>query len=282
MKHSGYWKKWGIAALLLLFLGLLAAATLRRGAVNRFALGMCRPFLVAGTRASLAVQGLIQHHLNSMQQVQQQVVGLEKQVSELEAKLYSAETARRENRELRRLLELPVPPKWRRITAPVIAREAATWNLRFRLGKGTRQGITLGSAVLVGPNVVGRVTEVTPLTAMVTTVASPACQLSVRIKGANALGIVAGFRRSSWFQEPVCIVNYLPRDRDYQRRSLVETSGLGGGIPEGLPVGYVVPWPDTSISRVVDAAYVQLAARPAADFESFRYVAVVSPELTTD
>jgi rod shape-determining protein MreC len=282
MKHSANWKKWGIAALLLMFLGLLAAATLKRGAVNRFALGMCRPFMVAGTRASLLARGLIQHHFNSKQQVQQQVVGLEKQVSELEAALYSAETARRENRELRRLLELPVPPKWRRITAPVIAREPATWNLHFRLGKGARQGITLGSAVLVGPNVVGRVTEVTPLTAMVTTVASPACQLSVRIKGANALGIVAGFRRSSWFQEPVCLVNYLPRDRDYQRRSLVETSGLGGGIPEGLPVGYVVPWPDASISRVVDAAYVQLAARPAADFESFRYVAVVSPELTTD
>jgi rod shape-determining protein MreC len=189
--------------------------------------------------------------------------------------------ALRENRELRGLLNLPLPPDWQRINAPVIAREPATWNLRFRLGKGANQGIALGSAVLVDGDVVGRITEVTPLTSMVTTVASPACRLSIRVKDAHALGVVVGYRRNRWFQEPLCLVDFLPRDRDYKRRMVVETSGLGEDIPAGLRLGYAVPWPDKKIAHVVDTAYAQLLVRPTANFEDFRYVAVVSPKATT-
>ena len=48
------------------------------------------------------------------------------------------------------LAELPPPPDWKLTVAPVIARDPASWNRRFRIGKGANDGIFPGAAVMAG------------------------------------------------------------------------------------------------------------------------------------
>ncbi|MFA4945367.1 MAG: rod shape-determining protein MreC [Lentisphaeria bacterium] len=172
---------------------------------------------------------------------------------------------------------MPAPPAWRLAVAPVIARDPYTWNRRFRIGKGALHGITLGAAVLAGNQVIGRIHELSARSAVVATLADPACKLSVHLPGSNAVGILAGRADQHWHEPPFCLVTFLPRDADYQPGDYVLTSGLGDAVPAGLPVGRVMPFPDGASKRIASAAYAELLVRPGADFAGFRDVAVLVP-----
>jgi len=201
---------------------------------------------------------------------------LEERVRELELALAQAESALEENRELRTFLRLPPPPRWQWVAARVIARDAVTWNRRFRIGRGSQDGVVVGAAVLAPDGaVVGRVTECTVATAVVTTIADPTCRLSVVIGGARVAGVLRGRHRQKWAQAPECVVDFLPRQGEYGAGEPVRTSGLGADIPGGLPVGAVIEGETGVVATVVDAAYARLRIRPRADLANIRYAAVL-------
>jgi rod shape-determining protein MreC len=185
------------------------------------------------------------------------------------------EELRDENRELRALLALPAPEGWHRVTAPVVARSPVTWYRSFRIGRGSLHGIGVGDVVLARTRVVGRVADVTPSTALVRTIADPGCRLSVRLPRADAVGVLSGRYRTGPGGAPVCLVEFLPRDRAYEVGETVVTSGVGGEAPGGLAIGQVMPWQEGG-----DAAYAELLMAPPAALTWFRVVAVMARALT--
>ena len=202
---------------------------------------------------------------------------LERLVQQLQLQLQNSKNATAENREFRMYYELAAPPDWKLVVAPVIARDPVSWNRRFRIGKGSQSGILPGAAVMAGNQVIGRVAEVTPRSALVYTVADPTCRLSVRLPATNAVGLLSGRMEQKWHEPAICLITFLPRDYPYTDEDFVVTSGLGGTVPAGLPVGRIIPWPDGKTAKTVNAAYTQLLLRPSADFTVFNFVAVVIP-----
>lgn len=205
---------------------------------------------------------------------------LEAEISNLRLSLAAAEEARAQNLELRRILDLPEPVAWQRVVAPLLARDPSQWYQGFRLAKGRRHGVALGSVALRGTRVIGRVTGLSDTTCTVATLANPACQLSVRVRGTEAIGILGG-THGQQDGTPRCLLTYLPRDAAYRPGLVVQTSGLGGTVPAGLTVGRVVPWNEETLAHMVGNSYVQLAVAPLADFSPMRFITLLCPPATT-
>ncbi len=196
----------------------------------------------------------------------------------LRVQLAAAQAALKENRELRACFNLAPPPNWRVRAAPVTARDPVSWNRRFRIGMGSNDGIRQGAAVLTGNQLIGRVAEVTPHTALVLTLADSACRVSVSIPAAaNAVGVLHGRENQKWQEAPVCLVTFLPRDAGYRAGQPIVTSGLGGSMPAGLPVGKITTWEDGRAAHVANTAYAEVLLAPAADFGLSRFVGVIVP-----
>ena len=249
--------------------GLVGAAVFSPG-VRNAATGCMRPFLALKAQTAAQVAASLtsaeQSRLESSKRVEQN----------LRVQIAAAKNAVAENTELRTYLHLSPPPVWRVVVAPVIARDPVTWNRRLRIGKGSADGLRVGAVALNGNQVIGRIAELTPHTALVVTIADTSCRLSVTVGLKNATGILHGRVDQKWQQAPVCMATYLPRDAVFAAGDVVVTSGLGGAVPAGLPVGRLIAWEaDGRVSRITDSAYADLLIRPGADFGISRFVGVV-------
>lgn len=200
---------------------------------------------------------------------------LEDELERLQLEMTRHRSVMVQNSELRQMLDLPPLPGWHRVVAPVVARDPASWNRRFRIGKGTADGIRPGAVVVHGTNVIGRVHSVAGNSAVVVTLADPACRISVRLQDSGAVGILHGRLGQTWHDTPICLIDFLPRDEAYRPGEAVQTSGLSETIPGGLRVGHVIRWDPEHVADVVKSAYARLKMRPAAGLDGFRYVAVL-------
>lgn len=248
--------------------------------VRRIAGGALLPFLRAKEAVQERIEALVDKAMPLDESERAQWRRTERLVAQLQIQVRTAKNALEENRELRLYYELAPASGWRLVVAPIIARDPITWNRTFRIGKGSRQGVLVGAAVMAGNQVLGRVAEVTPNSAVVTTLADPACRLSVRLPASNAVGIIGGRVDQDWHAAPRCRITALPRDDDYAADEYVVTSGLGGTVPAGLPIGRVTAWEDGSVKRIVDTAYAELLVVPTAEYSVFHFIAVVVPRVS--
>ena len=266
--------KFWIPLLLLTVLVPVAWMTL---AGQGIAIGAVLPFLNLKEKTGDIITTLLERWQPLEKSEKARLRHLERLVSQLQMQIQNGRNAVDENREFRIYHELAAPPDWKLVVAPVIARDPVSWNRRFRIGKGNRSGIMPGAAVMAGNQVIGRIVEVTPRSALVATVADPLCRLSVRLPATNAVGLLSGRMEQKWHEPPICLITFLPRDYPYTDEDFVVTSGLGGTVPAGLPVGRIITWPDGKTAKTVNAAYAQLLMRPSAEFMVFNFVAVVVP-----
>lgn len=152
------------------------------------------------------------------------------QNSELEA-----EIARLEN-----LLRLPSHPDYRSEPARVVRRDFSGWWQRLEIRKGRNFGIPVGAPVVFTGGVVGRVTEVRAVTAVVELISSPTLRLAATIEGdTRPISYQGGLNPT--FGPASGEIEFVPLDifaSDVMPRRLV-TSGLGGVFPPGLLLGTV-------------------------------------------
>jgi len=256
-----------------LVVGLLLAWTPHGRQAGRTAAGgMTRPFVESWNRVSAEAGSLFGWILPGRQSAAEEVRALSAALREAEARLAETDALRRENNELRLALAQPPRPEWRAVAAEIIARDPATWNRGFRIGRGTADGIVVGSVVLHGRFVLGRVIEAGKASAQVDTIGNYSCKLSVMLADSGAVGVLWGGGRERWREAPECTVNYLPKDISPAMNELVLTSGLGGMVPDGLVVGRVAGPP-----RLHEGAHASIPIQPAASFRRMNFVVVLCP-----
>lgn len=190
-----------------------------------------------------------------------------------------------ENDRLRELLALPPRPDYRAVACPVLARGGAVgWWRSLVLGKGTTAGVAIGDPVVVAAGLLGRVTAVSANTADVLLVTDANFRVACEIEtGRPELGGVRGILSGGggrvldnpelefiYVADPLRL-RYLQRDFEPPPRVRVVTSGLGGGFPRGLTVGYVL-----ESTRTFDGLYRTAQVMPAADLSLIREVLVLT------
>lgn len=194
-----------------------------------------------------------------------------------------------ENAQLRQQADLPPRIANRLERCLVLSRGGTSgWWRSLRLDKGSNAGIRVGDAVLSPDGLVGLVCEVSASTADVRLITDPssriACALEMGPGMPPARGILQG---AGWTSRNEEVSRFLyvvePMRLDYLNRDLpgdlgakppartrVVTSGLGGAIPEGLPVGWLI---DTEIEP--NGLYRTGSVLPAVDFANLKTLFVM-------
>lgn len=205
---------------------------------------------------------------------------LDREVSDLRARVRSLESLARENAELRGLLGYAKRSGQKTVTCEVIARDdGCGWWQAIRLNRGRKAGISENMPVITPDGVVGRTTDVSADTCDVLLVSDRSFRLSVRFEREGSFGVLHGGGVSlegAHGAEVVCQplpfkASYVRKDLEIKPGETVVTSGLGGIFPGGLAVGRVVQArPDeTGLYQCVEVA-------PAADLARLQHVLVVT------
>lgn len=152
----------------------------------------------------------------------------------LELNLMAARRFEAENRRLRELVKAPPARPGSHIGARVMASGGGAYTRSFILAVGRRHKVRRGLAVL-GPNgLVGRVVNVGEHTSRVLLITDLNSRLPVMLADTGERAILAG--RNGRQAE----LKYLPERHSVKPGARVVTSGHGGVMPPGLPVGEVV------------------------------------------
>ena len=202
-------------------------------------------------------------------------------LSELLVRQHEFNAVKEENRQLRAMLGLESPAGWKPLRAEIIMRDPATWMLEFRISRGEKDGVHVGTPVLAGNCLVGRVMEAYNESALVATVASPDCRLSVFAQGSEGLsfpGVFFGTSRMDSGTKVECSVDFLPKDAVLAPGDMVITSGMGGQLPYGIPVGILMTDGIGRCPILVDNARAMSLVAPAADVAHIHFVTVLVKE----
>ena len=133
----------------------------------------------------------------------------------------------------RRLLSLPKEPDTDIVGARVVADLRSPFVKTLVANSGSRQGLTVGQAVMGDSGLVGRLISVGSSTSRILLVTDFNSHIPIIAVSSNVRAIMSG--RNT--RDPV--LNFLPRKAVLQEGEKVITSGDGGNMPLGLPVGVV-------------------------------------------
>lgn len=160
---------------------------------------------------------------------------------------------------------------YKKHVAFVIGRSFDDWNQQITVNKGLKQGIKQGMAVVTADGFIGKVTEVSQFTSVITLITDPSNnnQISgavLKNKGKEIDGMIEGYDD----KKNVLLFEKLPIDSNVAKGDSVITSGLGGVYPKGLLIGKVIKVsPDQyGLTKVAEV-------QPAANFNNIEYVDII-------
>lgn len=203
--------------------------------------------------------------------------------AQLRAEVAESAGLRRDNQQLRSAVGLPPHANWRGVVAEVISRDPDQWYQRMVINRGSADGVATGALVMLEGKAFGRIVRCRRHTSEVATVLSPQCRFGVTLAGSNAFGVMTGNGIDGFG------VTYLPRDLKAGRNQMIVTSGMGGWMPYGVPVGVASmeknpagDIPEEVRVTVVDTVYGKLAAVPVVELGWCRFVTVLMPQARSD
>jgi rod shape-determining protein MreC len=200
-------------------------------------------------------------------------------VATLRYRLRQVEVLERENAELREQVAFRRRQNGKLLLCEVIVRgDCSGWWQTVTLNRGRDDGVRPEMPVITLAGLVGRVAEVSRRTSQVRLLTEPGSRVACRLLRAGVFGIArgAGAMISGKSElDLLCVtqplqLDYVSKDSELNVGDAVVTAGLGGGLPEGLVVGYVRDFE-------LDASGLYQRARvvPAVDLARLHHVFVV-------
>jgi rod shape-determining protein MreC len=172
-----------------------------------------------------------------------------------------------ENARLRALLDVRSSLQVRSQAAEVLYESTDPYSRKVVVDKGLAQGIAAGSPVICEAGVIGQVTRVYPLSSEVTLLTDKDAAVPVLNARTQARSAAFGLATGDALE-----LRFMAGDADVQVGDLLQTSGVDGVYPPGLPVAKVM-----SIDRKVDSGFARIVLAPAAPTGGVRHVLVLEP-----
>jgi rod shape-determining protein MreC len=189
-----------------------------------------------------------------------------RQAAQAERALRTEQLAQ-ENARLRALLELRPAIAVRSQPAEVLYEAADPYSRKVFIDRGTAQGVVLGAPVINENGVLGQVTHAYALTAEVTLLADKDAAIPVLNTRTQQRGAAFGGSGGGGME-----LRYTSANADVQVGDLLQTGGLDGVYPPGLPVARVV-----NVERRVESGFARIVLTPAANPDGVRHVLVLEP-----
>lgn len=179
--------------------------------------------------------------------------------------IVSLREAQEENNRLRNVLSFKEDYKLDGILARVIAKDVSTEFRTIRINRGAKDGIVKDMAVVNNEGVVGRVLRTTNHHADVVTILDLLSAVDAIDKRSRARGIVEGMT------DDLCQLKFALRTDDIAPGDLLISSGFGGILPKGVPVGTVA-----RVDRKPYGITQTVEVRPSVDFSRLEEVFVIT------
>ena len=264
-QHTGRLLIYGLIALFLM------AVDYRGGYLNRFH-QITREFtepVYLILEAPLQWQARLSQSFSDANQLIAERNVLQAQLYQQEASLLRMASLARENQELRQLLHLSQAIDDQFLTARVLAVDLNPFSHRLVINQGRVDGIQPGMAVVDQGGLIGQIDTVQATTSSVILITDPDHALPVRIARTGAVTLAYGGGLNGDLSLPD-----LPMNIDLQAGDALESSGLGGVFPAGLPVGVI-----NMIDRPNGESFAVATAEPVGQHDRSRFVMVLMPEL---
>jgi rod shape-determining protein MreC len=163
-----------------------------------------------------------------------------------------------QNRVLRGIVNLdPAAPPITR-TEPIISEPGGVYVRSVLIAGGAHDGLTKGQAAMVGPGLIGRITELGAWSARVLLITDLNSRIPVILEGTRAHAILAGDN------SPEPYLMYLPKAATVNIGDRLVTAGHDGVFPTGLAIG-----------RVESVDHGEVRVSPIADLDRLEYVELV-------
>lgn len=177
----------------------------------------------------------------------------------------------KENARLRELLGLRAQVAVRSEAAEVLYEASDPFSRKIVIDRGATHGIAPASPVIDAAGVLGQVTRVYPLASEVTLLTDKDAAIPVINTRTQARGLAYG--------DPTSLAagagmeqRFLANNADVQAGDPLQTSGVDGIYPAGLPVAHVL-----SVDRRAGTTFAKVLLTPAATPDSVRHVLVLQP-----
>ena len=139
-----------------------------------------------------------------------------------------------ENRLLAQMLNYAVLPGASFVTAKVVAEEGSAFAHAVTVYTAGSRNVRKGLAVIGSRGIVGRVEKCGPNYARIFLVNDINSKIPVMTEKSRVRGVLAGDNT------PLPKMIFIPLEADVKEGDKIVTSGLGGVVPPGLPVGVVI------------------------------------------
>jgi rod shape-determining protein MreC len=197
---------------------------------------------------------------------------LRRRLDEARGQEATARAATEENKELKKLLDLPFVEDSDAIAAQVVEGAPSNFEFTVQIGKGESDGVRVDMPVVTGAGLVGRVLEVSRDRATVLLINDPESGVGVRIEKSGTAGVIKGRGDSSTVR-----ADFVDPNADVTKGEVVYTSGqLNSPFPAAIPVGTV-----SKVRKTPGDLQQDILVEPLVDFAHLDYVKVLRPSSGT-
>ena len=197
----------------------------------------------------------------SVARLREENLRLREDVDSLKRWRRRAEILQSENRQLRSVSGVIVPGDTTPVSARVVAVNADSFAHSVMVNVGRNNGIRKGNAVTTTDGLVGIIVDSGPKHAQILLITDINAMVPVLLASSGWPAVTVG-RNGKRLR-----LRFLPAEADIELNELVQTSGHGGVLPPGIPVG-----------RIESVSGNEVSVRPVADLQRLGFVTI----LTTD
>lgn len=219
--------------------------------------------------APIRVAGVASTYMESLTSAQDKEAKAHYQLASMSARANQVEQLLLENERLRKLLDLRMRTPAPSMAAQVLYDAADPYTRKIIIDKGMTQKVALGSPVLDESGVIGQVTRVYPLVSEVTLVIDRDQSIPVLNIRTGARGVAFGDMGS---YADGMELRYMAANADVAEGDILNTSGVDGIYPPGLPVAKV-----TKVERRVDTIFARIYLTPIGRVSGTNHVLVLEP-----
>lgn len=151
------------------------------------------------------------------------------------------------------------------MAARIISRAPSEWFVTGTIDRGRKSGVEAGQAVITPRGLVGQVAEASPTSSQINALTHNQSGVGAMVQRTRAIGICKGQADSRQLH-----LTYLAKDADVKVGDIVVTSGQGGIVPKGLPIGRV-----TGVHLESGGFMKSATVRPSVHFDQTEEVFVV-------
>jgi rod shape-determining protein MreC len=234
-----------------------------RSLLERIGLSILSP-VVRGTQKTAKAERSAADAVSSYFRARSENRELRKEIAGLKREAFLLRAGAEDSGRLRELLRIqPFLPSVR-LGAAIVSIEARGAYRRGLLAAGSRDGVRPGSPLAVTDGLIGRVITVTPGLSKVILIGDSDCAIGGRVVRTGDQGVVRGQGETLRMEYLSTISRIVPGD-------LIETAGIDGIFPRGIPIGRI-----TEISSD-KSLFLKVQIAPSAPISRISDVLVLDP-----